>query len=339
MPSILPLAGKGVLRPVVEEGGTDTLRAMRILVTGGAGFVGSRLVARMLSEGHSVEVLDDLSTGRREVVPAGARLTVGDCRSAALVETCVARADRIFHLAAAVGVALVAADPAGTWSRNLLGTATVLDGAAARQVPVLLASSSEVYGPGRAVPLQEEDAASIRPTGRREVYGLSKAAGEAYALALHRTRGLPVVVARLFNVVGAGQSDRYGMVLARFVAAARRGEPLEILGDGSQRRCFLHVADAVEALALLAEAPGARGLVVNVGSDEEASILDLARLVLSLAGGGGIRHRPFAERYGEGFADFERRVPDLSRLVALTGFRRRRTLRDAVADALAEAPR
>jgi UDP-glucose 4-epimerase len=247
--------------------------------------------------------------------------------------------DAVYHLGAAGGARRVAEDAAGTWSRNVLGTATLLEGAAGRGVPVLVVSTSEVYGTGRGGLLREDEALWMDPSGRRDVYAVSKAAGEAYALSLARERGLPATVARLFNVVGRRQSPRYGMVLPRFCAAVRAGVPLEVHGDGTQRRCFLHVEDAVDALVALQREPRARGLVVNVGSDEEVSIRELADLVIEEAGGRGeTRFVPLESVYGPGFADFSRRRPDLARLRALVAFRPARTLRDAVRDVLAAVP-
>jgi UDP-glucose 4-epimerase len=317
---------------------------MRVLVTGGAGFVGSHVVRACAARGDEVTALDDLSTGRAANLPPGVRLVAADVRDAAVVEDETARADLVVHLAAAVGVRLVADDPVGTWSRNVRGTAAVLDACAARGTRVLLASTSEVYGPGRAGLLREDEPLRLDAAGRRDVYAISKAAGEAYALALHRARGLPVAVARLFNVVGPRQSARYGMVLPRFAAAVRTGSRLPVHGDGTQRRCFLHAEDAAEALLALAASPEAEGRVVNVGSDEEVSIGDLARMVLAEAGVEGeaaearIDRVPFERVYGEGFSDFPRRRPDVARLRAATGFVPRRTLRDAVRDVLEAVP-
>lgn len=309
---------------------------MRVLVTGGAGFIGSHLVRALRAAGEEVSVLDDFSTGRPGNLPPEVLAAEIDVRSRDAVRAAVGRADLVFHLAAAVGTRIVARDPAGTWTRNVEGTASVLDACAAAGTRVLLASSSEVYGPATRGPLHEDDPAILQPTGRRDVYALSKAAGEAYALALHRTRLLPVTIIRLFNVVGPRQAGRYGMVLPRFVEAACRGEPLPVHGDGRQRRCFLHVHDAVRAFLLLAACTPSEGLVVNVGSGEEVRILDLARLVLAEQGGdAGTRFVPIDVVHGEGFEDPQRRVPDTSRLQTLTGFRPEKGLREAVADLLA----
>ncbi len=317
---------------------------MRVLVTGGAGFIGSHLVRALLARGEEIAVLDDFSTGPRTNLPSRVAAEAIDVRSRDAVRDAVGRADLVFHLAAAVGTRIVARDPAGTWTRNVEGTASVLDACAAFGTRVLLASSSEVYGPVAPRPLHEDDPSVLHPTGRRDVYALSKAAGEAYALALHRTRLLPVTVVRLFNVVGPRQSGRYGMVLPRFVAAARANEDLPVHGDGSQRRCFLHVHDAVRAFLLLAATAASEGLVVNVGSREEVRILDLAKLVLAEHDGGAgrsadpsarIRFVPLDLVHGEGFEDPQRRVPDTTRLETLTAFRPEKGLQDAIRDLLA----
>ena len=198
----------------------------------------------------------------------------------------------------------------------------------------LVASTSEVYGPAATGLLREDAPATLSPAARRDVYAVSKMAGESLALALHRSSLLPVTVARLFNVVGPRQSARYGMVLPRFAAAAVRGEPLTVHGDGRQTRSFLHVLDAVDALRALVATARSEGLVVNVGSGEEVQILGLARAVAAEAGTGApIRHVPFADVYGEDFVDPPRRRPDTSRLSDLTGFSPRLPLADAVADA------
>ena len=316
---------------------------MRVLVTGGAGFLGSHLVDRLAAEGADVVALDDLSTGFAEHLqgprPTGTvTLVRGDVRDRALVAPAVARADVVFHLAAAVGVRRVAEDPVGTWSRNVDGTAAVLEACAANGTRCLVASTSEVYGPRAQGLLCEDAPVTVEPSGRRDVYAVSKMAGEALAMAFHRTSLLPVTVVRLFNVVGPRQSERYGMVLPRFVRAAIAGVPLTVHGDGRQTRAFLHVADAVEALRALVATSASEGLVVNVGSGEEVAILDLARHVVVAAGSGSaIRHVPFEEVYGEGFIDPSCRRPDVTRLQSLTGFAPRRRLADAVADVVAEA--
>lgn len=311
---------------------------MRVLVTGGAGFLGSHLLSRLVAEGHQATALDDLSTGIEANIPAGVDLVLTDIREPAAVDAAVRTTDLVLHFAAAVGTRVVAQDPVGTWTRNVTGTAVVLDACVQHGRRVVFASSSEVYGPDQEGPLCEDDPSVLRPTGRRDVYALSKAAGEAYAAALHRMHLLPATAVRLFNVVGPGQSARYGMVLPRFVRAAKAGRLLPVYGDGRQRRCFLHVDDAVEAILTLAGTIAAEGQVVNVGTREEVAILDLAHIVIEEAGGGDVELIPFERIYGEGFEDPRRRVPSVERLRELTGFEPKRNVRDAVKDLLAIAP-
>lgn len=316
---------------------------MRFLVTGGAGFVGSHLVEALCADGGVVHVLDDLSTGERSHLAAAertGRLTFvqGDVRDRGLVKGLVGACDVVFHLAGAVGVARVADDPVGTWSRNVEGTAAVLDACDRHARRCVVASTSEVYGPGARGVLSEDAPVRLEPAARRDVYAVSKLAGESLAVALHRASGLPVVVVRLFNVVGPKQASRYGMVLPRFAAAAVRGEPLVVHGDGAQRRCFLHVHDAVAALRALAASAAAEGRIVNVGSDDEVAVLDLAHRVVEAAGTGApIVHVPFEAVYGPDFVDPPRRRPDLTRLLALTGLRPRKTLSDAILDVVGAA--
>ena len=320
---------------------------MRALVTGGAGFLGHRLVERLLEARFSVAVVDDLSGGSLDHL-ARARsheaftFRRGDVRDRSLVDDLLEGVDVAFHLAGAVGVRRVAEDPAGTWSRNVEGTASVLEACARHGVRTLVVSTSEVYGARASGLLSEGAPCIVDPAARRDVYAVSKMAGESLALALHRSALLPVTIVRPFNVVGPRQSDRYGMVLPRFARAAVAMEPLPVHGDGMQTRTFLHVDDAVDAFLRLARTSAAEGLVVNVGGVEEVSILDLARLVVERAGGSrgaadAVRFVPFAQVYGEGFVDPARRRPDVSRLEALTGFAPSKTLVDAVDDALAWA--
>ena len=311
------------------------------LITGGAGFIGSHLVDLLLARGERVLVIDDLSTGRLVNLAAHAdhpalTVTVGSIRDAARLDALVAGADRVFHLAAGVGVRLLAERPAAMLEDNVCGTAAVLASCAAHRKPVLVASSSEVYGKSTRLPQEEEADVVLGPPHQlRWSYACSKAVGEYLALAHGRDHGLRVVVARFFNTVGPRQRGRYGMVIPRFVRQALAGDPLTVYGDGRQTRCFCHVQDTVAAAAALLETPGAAGQVVNVGSAERVTILELARIVKTLAGSRSeIVHLPFEDAYRPGFDDMRDREPDLSRLQALIGFRPARPLREIVDDTI-----
>ena len=312
---------------------------MRVLVTGGAGFIGSHLCEHLHARGDQVVVLDDLSTGRRENLGAllgrpGFAFYQGSVRDAASVDALVAEADAVVHLAAAVGVRLVLEEPVRTLETNVDGTRVVLAAAARRGVPCLLASSSEVYGRSQKLPFREDDPLLIGATSEpRWSYACSKALGEWLALAHARERRLEVVIVRLFNTVGPRQRGRYGMVLPNLVSQALAGEPLTVFGDGRQTRCFLHVHEAVRACAALLLDPGARGEVFNVGSTHEVSILELARTVKRVtASGSPIVRMPYREAYGTAVADLRRRVPDVGKLAERIGFRPRIALEEMVRD-------
>jgi UDP-glucose 4-epimerase len=316
---------------------------MRVLVTGGAGFIGSHLTERLLARGDEVVVLDDLSTGSKENLASVAgrkdfALRIGSALDAAAVEAALAGCDAVVHLAAAVGVRLIVERPVHTIETNVNGTAVVLAAAAKRGAKLLLASTSEVYGKSAKVPFREEDDLTLGPTvNSRWSYACSKALDEWLAFAWWREKRLPVVVARLFNTVGPRQTGRYGMVLPNFARQALKGEPITVFGSGSQSRCFGHVADAVEALLRLLDAPSAVGEVVNVGSDEEVTIEELARRVKAAARSESpITHVAYAKAYAEGFEDMQRRVPDLAKLERLTGFRPRTKLAQTIDDVLAD---
>ena len=299
-----------------------------ILVTGGAGFIGSHLVERLLADGKSVVVIDDLSTGNLENLHAVRRhppLRVLQARVSECAELpeLVARAESIYHLAAAVGVELVLRSPVGTIQNNLLETEVILAAAGIHGVPLLLTSTSEVYGKSQKESFSEQDDLLIGPpTQERWSYACSKLLDEFLALAYGREKGLPVIVARLFNTVGPRQTGRYGMVLPRFIEAAQANQPLRVFGDGRQTRCFCAVSDTVEALVRLQSCPEARGHAVNVGSTEEMTILELARLVIATLGSKStIELVPYDRAYGAGYEDMRRRRPDVKKLVALTGFK------------------
>src|SRR3954449_2231310 len=258
---------------------------MHYLVTGGAGFIGSHLAERLMAGGHRVLVLDDLSTGRYENVAhlegrPGFELRVASVTEPAIVERCVNESEAVFHLASAVGVRLVVDQPVKTIETIVTGTDVVLRACARYRRPVLLTSTSEVYGKGSRVPFAERDDCVMGPTTtRRWAYACAKALDEFLALAHWHEARLPVVVARLFNTVGPRQTGRYGMVIPRFVAQGLAGEPLTVFGDGTQTRCFAHVLDVVTALERLIGHPEAAGQVFNVGNDREISILALAERV------------------------------------------------------------
>lgn len=315
---------------------------MRILITGGAGFIGSHLAAAVLDRGHRVQVVDDLSTGSIRNIEAlrqreGFAYTIADVCDRPTLAELVDGADRVFHLAAAVGVRLIIDDPVRTIETNIEGTEVVLRMAAKKRKPVFLASSSEVYGKSNAASFAEEDDMVLGATSRqRWAYAASKAVDEFLGLAYHRMHGVPVVIGRFFNVVGPRQTGRYGMVLPSFARAALRGDPLRVYGDGAQSRCFLHVQDAVKAAWALLDEPAAAGRVFNIGSDEEVTILDLARRVREFAGSSSpIELVPYDQAYAPGFEDMRRRAPCLARLRETIAFESTRPLDDAIRDVLA----
>lgn len=315
-----------------------------VLVTGGAGFIGSHLVERLLADGHTVVVVDDLSTGSLEnLAPVrdhpGLRVLVAKVSGCSELPTLAARAGVIFHLAAAVGVELVIHSPVRAMRTNLRETEALLEAAAPARTPLLLASTSEVYGKSQQPAFSEEDDLLIGPPRLgRWSYACSKLMDEFLALAYAREQGLPVIVARLFNTVGPRQSGRHGMVLPRFLAAARAGQPLRVFGDGRQTRCFCHVLDTVEALVRLADCPAARGEVFNIGGAEEVTIGELAERVIRLTGSTSeIERVPYDRAYGPGFEDMLRRKPLVDKLARCTGFRPLRTL-DQIIRETAAAP-
>jgi UDP-glucose 4-epimerase len=319
---------------------------MRYLVTGGAGFIGSHLVEALLARGDAVTVLDDCSTGSLANLAAVAgepRLTVihgSVCDEVAVDEACAA-ADAVVHLAAAVGVRRILDKRVASIVTNLRGTEVMLRAATAHgRLPFLLASTSEVYGKLEQAPFREDaDSVFGASSLHRWSYACSKLMDEFLALAYHKERALPVTVARFFNVTGPRQSPAYGMVLPRFCAAAKGGRPLEVHGDGGQARCFLHVADAVAAVLALLGCAAAVGQVVNIGSAEEIGIRALAERVVRLAGSQSpVRSISYAEAFPQGgFEDMRRRVPDVSRLQRLTGWRQTRDLDATIRDCLATA--
>jgi UDP-glucose 4-epimerase len=315
-----------------------------VLVTGGAGFIGSHLTEVLLERGARVIVLDDLSTGRSSNLDAvlqhpACELVVGSVLDAPLVERLVAEADVIVHLAAAVGVKLVLQRRLDSLRTNIYGTTNVLEAAARHGGRVMLASTSEVYGKNPASPLHEaSDVVVGPPTIARWSYALAKSVDEVLANACFEELGVSTVVVRLFNTVGPRQSPSYGMVLPNLIRQALRGEALTVYGDGMQTRCFCHVQDTVDALVRLLDAPSAIGDTFNVGSSDEISIADLARKVIERTGSRStVELVPYDRAYGRGFEDMRRRVPDTSKILARTGWRPRRTLDDILMDMMLQA--
>jgi UDP-glucose 4-epimerase len=314
---------------------------VRYLITGGAGFIGSHLADALLESDNSVTVLDNFSTGAQanvEHLSGRMRVVHGSVLDALLVDELVETTDVVVHLAAAVGVRLIVENPLRSFITNIRGSETVLEAAHRYRKKVLLASTSEVYGKGSQAAFEED---GDRVLGSNKVsrwgYSTSKAVDEILAFAYHRERGLPTVVVRLFNTVGPRQSAAYGMVIPRLVEQALAGEPLTVYGDGQQSRCFCHVTDVVRALILLLEESAAEGDVFNVGSTEEITILELARMIVEMTGSSSeIRTIPYSEAYEEGFEDMRRRVPSIAKIQGAVGWSPTVPLRDIVKDVIAD---
>ncbi|WP_066520017.1 NAD-dependent epimerase/dehydratase family protein [Curtobacterium ammoniigenes] len=300
---------------------------MKSIVTGGAGFIGSHLVERLLDAGDDVVVLDDFSTGRRANLDAVAdraalRVIEGSILDRRLVDEVVNGADRVFHLAAAVGVRLIVDRPLDGLRTNIHGTENVLDACVRSGARLLLVSTSEIYGKNTADRLHESsDRILGSPLTARWTYAAAKGIDEAFAHAYWNEFGLNVVIARPFNTVGARQTGRYGMVVPNLVGQALRGEPLTVFGDGKQTRCFSSVHDVVPAMTALIESPECVGAAFNLGGKREISILELAQLAIDTTGSSSsIVLVPYEEAYGAGFEDMRRRVPDNSAAAAAVGF-------------------
>ena len=309
----------------------------KILVTGGAGFIGSHLCELLVHNGHQVVAIDDLSTGRLEniqhLLPIPSFQFVRETiTNSQVLDRLTSEADILIHLAAVVGVKLIVEDPVNTIATNIMGTEAVLTTANRYQCKVMLASTSEVYGKGYKVPFNEDDDCVMGPTSHsRWSYATSKAIDEFLGLAYYHQFGLPVVVMRFFNTVGPRQTGRYGMVLPRFVRQALAGEPITIYGDGEQSRCFGDVSDVINAIIKLAYHPQAIGQVFNIGSTEEVTIRELAERVIAATGSSSkIVYVPYEEAYAPGFEDMRRRVPDLSKIHQLIGYEPRYTLEDTL---------
>jgi UDP-glucose 4-epimerase len=316
---------------------------MKVFITGGAGFIGSHLSERLLAEGSEVLILDDLSTGsisniEHLIGKPGFSYRIGSVTDAPLVAELVDRCDVTIHLAAAVGVKLIVERPVYTIENNVHGTEVVLNAVARKQKPILIASTSEVYGKSAKVPFREEDDLVLGPTSHsRWAYACSKALDEWLGLAYAREKGVPVIVVRFFNTVGPRQTGRYGMVLPNFAAQACANEPITVYGTGEQSRCFGHVRDAVEAVARLIRTPDAYGQVFNIGASQEVTINQLAELVRAAAGSTSkIVHVPYEQAYAEGFEDMLRRVPDVTKLERTIGFKPSTSLEQIISDVVRE---
>jgi len=301
---------------------------MKALVTGGAGFIGSHIAEALLERGHEVWALDDLSTGRISNLKTFARhprfrFLEGDVTDVALVSGLIAQCDRVFHLAAAVGVKYVLENPLRSLITNIRGTEVVLAACAEHKRRVILFSSSEVYGKGASVPFAEDDDRVLGPTHKlRWSYACGKAVDECLAQAYWEQQQLPVTVVRCFNTCGPRQTGAYGMVIPNMIVRALKHEPILVYGDGQQSRCFSAVADVVRGVLLLADLPAAAGEVFNIGTDQEVTILELAdRIRRMCKSRSTIELVPYEQIYGSSFEDMRRRVPDLRKVHKFVGYR------------------
>lgn len=315
---------------------------MRILITGGAGFIGSHLSEALLDAGHEVLVLDDLSTGSIENIQhlkgrPRFHYTIDTVFNDPLVAELVDRADIVFHLAAAVGVRLIVHEPVHTIETNVHGTEVILRHAAKKKKVVFIASTSEVYGKSTDVPFREDaDLVMGATTRHRWAYACSKALDEFLALAYWKEKKLPVVIVRFFNTVGPRQTGQYGMVVPTLVRQALAGEPMTVFGDGTQSRSFTYVGDVVHALMKLMLEPRAIGEVFNVGNTEEVSIRGLADRIKALTGSHSpIVTIPYEQAYEAGFEDMPRRVPDLTKINQLIGYEPQANLEDIITKVVA----
>jgi UDP-glucose 4-epimerase len=301
---------------------------MRVLITGGAGFVGSHLSEALLERGDEVYVLDDLSTGSIDNIAhlkshARFHYTIDSVTNEPLLAEMLDRCDTVVHLAAAVGVKLIVEQPVRTIETNVHGTEVVLKHANKKKKLVLIASTSEVYGKSTSVPFREDADLVLGPTEKhRWAYACSKMVDEFLALAYWKERKLPVIIVRLFNTVGPRQTGQYGMVVPSFVRQALTGQPITVFGDGTQSRSFTYVGDVVTAMVALIDEPRARGQVFNIGNGQEITIGDLARRIKTMTGSASpIVQIPYDQAYEAGFEDMPRRVPDISKIHALVGYR------------------
>ena len=292
---------------------------MKYLITGGAGFIGSHLVEQLVSRGDSVTVLDDLSTGNvNNLSKVMSRIEVqdGNILDEVLINRLISKSDYVVHLAAALGVFNIVNQPLKSLQTNLKGSEIVLEAVDKHKKPILLASTSEIYGKNDKIPLNEEDDRIVgHPLKSRWSYSEAKAIDESLAFFYHQENGLPIRIVRFFNTSGPRQVGDYGMVLPRFVSSALRNEQISVFGDGNQTRCFCHVSDTVQAVLLVMDSEKSIGQVFNVGNDQQISIMELAKMVIRTAGSSStIVTLPYLEAYAEGFEDMLRRVPDISKI-------------------------
>lgn len=319
---------------------------MKVLITGGAGFIGSHLAERLLETDHDVIAADNLSTGSLSNLDAildnpRFRFVYDDVRNAETMHLLIEQCDVVFHLAAAVGVQLIVDEPVHTIETNIHGTEVVLNVANKFRKRILLASTSEVYGKSEKVPFREDDDTVLGSTRfSRWSYACSKAIDEFLGLAYHQQYGLPVVVARFFNTVGPRQTGQYGMVVPRFVERAVKSEPLLIYGSGRQSRCFAHVSDIVDCTIKLMDTPAAAGRVYNIGTTEETTIEGLADEIIEMTGSRSKKeHVSYEQAYGRPFDDMMRRVPCLDRICETVGFEPKVSLAETLKSVIAEKRR
>jgi len=314
---------------------------VKVLITGGAGFIGSHLAERLLKDGHEVTIIDDLSTGSRENFEHLAdrkrfHSVIDTILNRPVLGELIADCQMVYHLAAAVGVQYVIQNPLKSLQINIEGTEQVLELALQHGCRVLVTSTSETYGKSERIPFREDDDVILGATTVcRWGYAYSKAVDEFLCFAYYREKKLPVVVARLFNITGPRQTGAYGMVVPRFVKQALMEQPLTVYGDGKQSRCFTHVSDAVEGLISLAEHTEAAGQVFNVGSNFEITIEDLARRIKEMTGSASeIKYIPYEDAYEKGFEDMARRLPDISKIQGLTGYQPRASLEEILEEVI-----
>lgn len=298
---------------------------MKYLITGGAGFIGSHLCESLILRGDQVVVLDNLSTGsdiNLGAISKKINLVVGDILDRELVDKLVAQSDYVVHLAAALGVLNIVNEPLQSLKTNLQGTEVVLEACNKYNKPVLIASTSEIYGKNEKVPLSEEDDRIIgHPLKSRWSYSEAKAVDESLAYFYYLENHLPIRIVRFFNTVGPRQVGHYGMVVPRFVSSALSNDPLQVYGSGEQVRCFCHVSDAVKALIQVIDSDKAVGEVFNIGNNQQISIFELAKKVIQITGSKSeITKIPYSEAYPEGFEDMQRRVPDISKIKIILGW-------------------